>query len=84
MKGGNAMDLFWLFPLLCLIFMIGMMFMMFRIGGCMSMHHDSRTGGGDGRETPRQILDRRFASGEIARDQYETLKRALQASGGTA
>jgi len=77
------MDLFWLFSLLCLIFMIGMMFMMFRIGGCMSMFRGPRTGRGDERETPRQILDRRFASGEIAKDQYETLKRALQASGGT-
>ena len=76
------MDLFWFFPLFCLIFMIGMMFMMFRMGGCMLMNHGPRTGGGDERETPRQILDRRFASGEIAKDQYETLKRALQTSGG--
>jgi uncharacterized membrane protein len=83
MKGGNAMDLFWFFPLFCLIFMIGMIFMMFRMGGCMSMHHGPRTGRGDECETPRQILDRRLASGEIARDQYETLKRALQTSGGT-
>lgn len=63
------MDLFWFFPLVCLVFMIGMMFMMFRHGGCMSMHRGER-------ETPRQILDRRFASGEIAGDQYEKLKRA--------
>ena len=76
------MDLFWFFPLLCLIFMIGMMFMMFRHGGCMSMLHGPRAGRGEERETPRQILDRRLASGEIARDQYEALKRALQASGG--
>jgi putative membrane protein len=75
------MDLFWFFPLLCLIFMIGMMFMMFRHGGCMSMFHGPQTRGGEERETPRQILDRRFASGEIAQDQYEALKRALQASG---
>jgi putative membrane protein len=81
MKGGNTMDLFWLFPLLCGIFMIGMMFMMFRHGMCMSMHYGPGTGRGDERETVRQILDRRFASGEIAREQYETLKRALQTSG---
>lgn len=76
------MDLFWFFPLLCLIFMIGMMFMMFRHGGCMSMFRGARAGRDEERETPRQILDRRLASGEIARDQYETLKRALQSSGG--
>jgi len=77
------MDLSWFFPVLCLIFMIGMMFLMFRYGGCMSMFRGPRTGRGDERETPRQLLDRRFASGEIAKDQYETLKRALQSSGGT-
>jgi putative membrane protein len=75
------MDLFWFIPLLCLIFMIGMMFMMFRFGGCMSMHRHRPTGPNGERETPRQILDRRYASGEIAKEQYETLKRTLQASG---
>jgi putative membrane protein len=75
------MDLFWFFPLLCLVFMIGMMFMMLRHGGCMSMSRGPRTGRGGERETPREILDRRFASGEIAQDQYEALKRALQSSG---
>lgn len=77
------MDLFWLFPLLCLVFMIGMIFMMFRHGGCMSMFRGRRSGRGEAPETPREILDRRLASGEIPRDQYETLKRALQAPGGT-
>jgi len=76
------MDFYWFFPLFCLVFMIGMIFMMFRRGGCMSMSHDVRTGRGEERETPRQILDRRFAKGEIANDQYEALKRALR-SGGT-
>jgi uncharacterized membrane protein len=82
MKGGNAMDLFWFFPLLCLVFMIGMMLMMFRRGGCMPMHRSSRTGGGEGSETPRAILDRRLARGDIDADRYETLKRTLQASWG--
>lgn len=70
------MDLFWFFPLICLVFMIAMMFMMCRHGGCVSMHRGARAGGGGERETPRQILDRRFASGEIAGDEYEKLKRA--------
>ena len=45
------MDLFWLFPLLCLVFMIGMMFMMFRHGGCMSMCRGLRNGRSDGPRT---------------------------------
>lgn len=75
------MNLFWFFPLICLVFMIGMMFMMSRHGGCMSMHRGAQARGGGEGETPRQILDRRLASGEIAGDQYEKLKRELQGSG---
>jgi len=29
-------------------------------------------------ETAREILDRRYASGEITREQYEEMKRVLQ------
>lgn len=29
------------------------------------------------RETPRQVLDRRFAAGEISEDEYERARRAL-------
>jgi len=76
------MDPFWFFPLLCLVFMIGMMLMMFRHGGCMPMYRGLRTGRGEGSETPREILDRRLASGELDEDRYETLKRALRVPGG--
>lgn len=77
------MDLFWLFPLLCGIFMIGMMFMMFRHGMCMSMHRGPGTGRSDERETARRILDHRYASGQIGKDEYETLKRTLNVTGET-
>jgi len=30
-------------------------------------------------ETPREILDRRFAAGELSHDQYEQMKRDLSA-----
>ncbi|MFZ2652128.1 MAG: vitamin K epoxide reductase family protein [Burkholderiaceae bacterium] len=62
------MDLFWLFPLLCLIFMVGMMFFMLRGGSCMPMCGGARTGRGAERETPRQVLDSRLANGEIGMD----------------
>lgn len=40
-----------------------------------------RPGDGSGQpplESPRQILDRRFASGEIDEEQYATARRALE------
>lgn len=30
------------------------------------------------RESPREILDRRYASGEITKEQYEEMKRTLE------
>jgi uncharacterized membrane protein len=70
--------MFWIFPLLCMIFMVAMMIMMFRRGGCMPMRHGHTHASNDGRETPSQILDRRYASGEISRGQYEESKRTLE------
>jgi putative membrane protein len=66
----------WLFPMLCLTFMVAMMVMMFRHGGgCMPF-----SGGRHGRtandgETARQILDRRYASGQISEEQYAAMRR---------
>lgn len=78
---GSAVGMFWIFPLLCLIFMVAMMFMMVRRGGgCMPMgRHGSSH---DPRETPRQILDRRLAGGEITPDQYASMRRDIEAQGG--
>ncbi len=64
---------FWLLPLLCLLFMAFMMIgcsgMLFRFG------HGGRIG--HGRETARQIVDRRFANGEIGKEQYDAMRREL-------
>jgi putative membrane protein len=69
--------MFWIFPLLCLIFMVAMMFMMFRRGGagCLPFGRGARTGNGG--ETPAQILDRRYASGQITKEQYQAMRRDL-------
>lgn len=37
----------------------------------------SRRDDGGRRETPREILDRRYASGAITKEQYEEMKRTL-------
>ena len=66
--------LFWIFPLLCLLFMA---FMVLGCGGMLSrFSHGGRHG--EERETPRQILDRRYANGQINKEQYDTMRRDLQ------
>ena len=65
--------MFWIFPLLCLLFMA---FMMIGCGGMLSRFgHGGRPG--DGRETARQILERRYVSGEISKEQYDAMRRDL-------
>ena len=65
----------WIFPLLFLIVMI-----VFLFGGgpgrfwSNRWREDRREGG---RESPREILDRRYASGEITKEQYEEMRRTL-------
>ncbi len=63
----------WIPPLLCLAFIAAMMI------GCSSMLFRFRNGArsGDGRETVRQIVDRRFANGEIGKEQYDAMRRDL-------
>jgi uncharacterized membrane protein len=68
------MNGFWIFPLLCLIFMALMITfacggMRFRLG-----HRDRSSHAG---ETARQILERRYASGEIDKSQYDAVRRDL-------
>lgn len=59
---------------------------------CMLMHlvghRHAAIGPGNGddvnqarHETPRDILDRHYARGELSREQYEELKRTLNTSG---
>ena len=63
----------WVFPLLLFIMMIGTAIMLWRRGmmpGCGKIGHH-------GHETPRQILDRRYASGELRKEQYDQMKQGL-------
>jgi uncharacterized membrane protein len=64
---------FWIFPLLCLICMV---VVMFACGGMrfLSGHHDH---GRDSRDASRRILDRRYAGGEIDKGQYDAMRRDL-------
>ncbi len=64
---------FWIFALFCPLFMAIMML------GCFGMRfrfgHSGRSC--HGRETARNILERRYASGEIGKEQYDTMRREL-------
>ena len=70
---GTGMGWMWIFPLLFFLVMIGMMGFFWRRGfmpGCGMM--------GDNRhETPRQILDRRYAGGQITKEVYNEMRSNL-------
>lgn len=72
--------LFWIFPLLCAIFMVIMMLMMFRrrARGCMPFGGGAGPRAGSSGETPRKILDRRYASDEITKERYDQMKRDIE------
>jgi uncharacterized membrane protein len=59
----------WIFPLImiviCFIFM----------GGGRMCGHDSHDRAGSSSESVKEILDRRYASGEIDKSEYEEKKR---------
>jgi putative membrane protein len=69
--GHHMFGWMWIFPLaffiLCMIFVFAFLF---RGPGWFGRH-------GDRRESARDILDRRYASGEITGEQYEEMKRRL-------
>jgi putative membrane protein len=72
---GTGMGWMWIFPFLFFLFMMGMMGMFWWRG-----FRRPWTGMGHFHETPRQILDRRYASGEVTQQQYEEMKRNLATS----
>jgi putative membrane protein len=66
-----AMGFMWIVPL---FFLIVVLVFLFR-GPPSFWRGDSR---GERRETAREILDRRYAGGEITKEQYEEMKRTLE------
>ena len=66
----NGFHWWWLIP----IAMMVLCFLMMRErGGCMVRKGRSRQAG----ESAREILDKRYALGEIGKDEYEEKKRAI-------
>ena len=69
--GMHAFGFMWLFPLL--VFVVFILLLM-RIPAWFS-RDDKR---GERRETAREILDRRYAGGEITKEQYERMKSDIE------
>jgi putative membrane protein len=66
-----GMGFMWIFPLLFLIVMV-----VFLVRGPGWFRRDN--GRGERRETTREIIDRRYANGEITKEQHEEMKQRLE------
>ena len=79
MNGGwGWMPWGWIFPLIFLVLMVVFMVFMMRggMGGgpmCGGSHKTPGAG-----ETPREVLDRRYARGEITREEYQQMRKDLE------
>jgi putative membrane protein len=76
----------WIFPLVMIIMFVLCLFMMRRRTGFMMCGPFSQASGdsfGKGRpESAREILDKRYARGEIGKDEYEDKKRDIDRTEG--
>lgn len=69
--GMHAFGFMWLFPL---FFLLVLILLSMRVLAWF-LRDNKR---GEGRETAREILDRRYASGEIAKEQYQQMKSDIE------
>ena len=67
---------FWVYVDIPLFFLIAMVLCAVFLSRGLRWFGRGHDRGGH-RETAREILDRRFASGELTKEQYEEMKRAL-------
>lgn len=78
MNGGwGWMPWGWIFPLFFLVLMV--VFLVFMVGGGMGggpMCGSHKTPGAGA--TPREELDRRYARGEITREEYQQMRKDLE------
>jgi putative membrane protein len=73
----NGFPWMWIFPL---IFLVILLIFLFRgTGGPMCGGSGMHRRGPSGESTARDILDQRYARGEISADDYQRMKKDLEA-----
>lgn len=70
--GAWPMPFFGVGPILCLVVVVGVIYFLFREDGLLRGRFPGAQMG-----SPRDILDRRYASGELTKDQYDQMKHDL-------
>ncbi|HDJ86378.1 MAG TPA: SHOCT domain-containing protein [Gammaproteobacteria bacterium] len=70
---GHGFGWMWIFPLIFLLVLV--LFVVALLRGVRAPYGDAH--GAPPRETAHEILDRRFARGEISKAEYEEMKRTL-------
>ena len=68
----HGFGLMWLFPLLIFVVIVALLWSIFSGGRGQELPREPRPG------SAREILDRRYAGGEISREEYEEKKRDLE------
>lgn len=68
----------WIFPLVMIVVMLVVVYLVFgRRTRPFCGHSDHGFGGRSSREEPLEILKRRYAQGEITREQFEQIRKDL-------
>ncbi|VAW24857.1 hypothetical protein MNBD_BACTEROID04-1414 [hydrothermal vent metagenome] len=69
----------WIFPFIMLIVMLFVIFMIFGRGSYRPPwnHYNKNYYNNNQKETPLEILNKRYANGEISKEEYEKIKRDI-------
>ena len=83
--GMHGPGFWWIFPVIFIVLMVVMCVSMIRGGGMGCMWRDRHMGSPESRDLTRRseaesaldILDKRFAKGEVSKEEYEEMKKLL-------